>query len=114
MRTVLDIETDLKWTDIKVVGIYAEQGESIAVYSAEELEATLSRLGTTSLIMHNGVAFDLPRLYEIWGWKPRGLKALRQKSPLTSARSETSRLLTATCISQESSTTLPSAKTGSW
>ena len=76
MRTVLDIETDLKWTDIKVVGIYAEQGESIAVYSAEELEATLSRLGTTSLIMHNGVAFDLPRLYEIWGWKPRGLEII--------------------------------------
>lgn len=76
MRAVLDIETDLSWKTIKVVGIYDERGESIAVYSAEELNATLSRLGTTSLIMHNGVAFDLPRLYEIWGWEPRGLEII--------------------------------------
>jgi DNA polymerase I len=76
MRAVLDIETDLSWKTIKVVGIYDERGESIAVFSAEELNATLSRLGTTSLIMHNGVAFDLPRLYEIWGWEPRGLEII--------------------------------------
>ncbi len=76
MRAMLDIETDLSWKTIKVVGIYDERGESIAVYSAEELNATLSRLGTTSLIMHNGVAFDLPRLYEIWGWEPRGLEII--------------------------------------
>ena len=77
MKAVIDIETDLAWKDIKVVGIYApDSDESIAVYSAEELVATLERLGISSLIMHNGVGFDLPRLYEIWGWEPRSLEII--------------------------------------
>lgn len=77
MKAVIDIETDLAWRVIKVVGIYApDSDESIAVYSAEELVATLERLGISSLIMHNGVGFDLPRLYEIWGWEPRGFEII--------------------------------------
>ena len=72
-RTVIDIETNLSWTHIHLVGLYDESGESVACYSAEELNATLERLGTTSLIGHNAIGFDLPRLYEIWGWEPRGL-----------------------------------------
>ena len=75
-KCVLDIETDLAWSRIWVVGIYADTGESVAVYSPEELNATLTRLGCRSLIMHNGVGFDLPRLYEIWGWEPRGLEII--------------------------------------
>lgn len=76
MRVVLDIETDLSWSRMHLVGLYAESGESIACYNAEELNATLERLGATSLIGHNLVAFDLPRLYEIWGWEPRGLEII--------------------------------------
>ena len=72
-RTVIDIETNLSWTHIHLVGLYDESGESVACYSAEELNATLERLGTTSLIGHNAIGFDLPRLYEIWGWEPRGI-----------------------------------------
>ena len=76
MRVVLDIETNLAWNRIWLVGLYTETGESIACYSAEELEKTLGRLSCTKLIGHNLVGFDLPRLYEIWGWEPRGLEII--------------------------------------
>ena len=76
MKVVLDIETDLSWSRIWVVGLYAESGESIACYSAEELETTLGRISCDTLIGHNLIGFDLPRLYEIWGWTPRNLKII--------------------------------------
>lgn len=76
MRVVLDIETTLDWKHIHVVGLYAESGESVACYSAEELNATLGRLSCNTLIGHNLIGFDLPRLYEVWGWEPRDIEVV--------------------------------------
>jgi len=72
MQVVLDIETNLAWTQIWMVGLFfPDTGKSIVVYNKEELQEALGAEAET-LIGHNIINFDLPRLSELWGFNWRG------------------------------------------
>lgn len=62
---VLDIETTLDWKKIHLAGVYLpNSGKSIACFNATQLREALT--GISTLIGHNLIGFDLPRLEEIW------------------------------------------------
>lgn len=72
MQVVLDIETDLAWSQIWMVGLfYPDTGKSIVVFDKEALQEALGA-ETTTLIGHNIINFDLPRLSELWGFNWSG------------------------------------------
>ena len=62
---VLDIETNLAWDRIWMVGLfYPATSKSIVVWSKEELAAAL---GTDSILIgHNIINFDMPLLSSLW------------------------------------------------
>lgn len=65
MKCVLDIETDLAWQTIWMVGLYfPEQDRATYVTTVEELRRELKDV--TEIIGHNVIGFDLPRLVELW------------------------------------------------
>ena len=58
---VVDLETTLDWTKIHLAGVYLpNSGKSIACYNATQLKEAL--IGTSILIGHNLIGFDLRRL----------------------------------------------------
>lgn len=62
---VLDIETTLDWKKIHLAGVYLpNSGKSIACFNVTQLKEALT--GVSTLIGHNLIGFDLPRLEEIW------------------------------------------------
>jgi len=62
---VVDIETTLDWKKIHLAGVYLPtSGKSIACYNATQLKEALT--GVSTVIGHNLIGFDLPRLQEIW------------------------------------------------
>ena len=62
---VLDIETTLDWKTIHLAGVYLpNSGKSIACFNVTQLKEALT--GISTLIGHNLIGFDLPRLEEIW------------------------------------------------
>ena len=62
---VLDIETTLDWKKIHLAGVYLpNSGKSIACFNVTQLKEALT--GISTLIGHNLIGFDLPRLEEIW------------------------------------------------
>ena len=64
---VVDIETTLDWKRIHLAGVYLpDSGKSTACYNATQLQAALT--GVSTVIGHNLIGFDLPRLEEIWGF----------------------------------------------
>jgi DNA polymerase I len=65
MKAVLDIETTLDWKTIHLAGVFLpETGQSIACLSVAELRTALK--GVSTLIGHNIIGFDMPRLEEVW------------------------------------------------
>ena len=65
MQVVLDIETDLAWSQIWMVGLfYPDTGKSIVVFDKETLEKAL--LGVDTVIGHNIINFDLVQLDKLW------------------------------------------------
>lgn len=65
---VLDIETTLDWKTIHLAGVFLpNSGRSIACYNVTQLREALT--GISTLVGHNLIGFDLPRLEEIWDFK---------------------------------------------
>ena len=68
---VLDIETTLDWKTIHLAGVYLpNSGKSIACFNATQLKEALT--GVSTLIGHNLIGFDLPRLEEVWNYTWEG------------------------------------------
>lgn len=64
---VLDIETTLDWKKIHLAGVYLpNSGKSIACFNVTQLKEALT--GVSTLIGHNLIGFDLPRLEEVWNY----------------------------------------------
>ena len=64
---VLDIETTLDWKTIHLAGVYLpNSGKSIACFNVTQLKEALT--GVSTLIGHNLIGFDLPRLEEVWNY----------------------------------------------
>src|SRR6056300_1775556 len=65
---VLDIETTLDWKTIHLAGVFLpNSGRSIACYNVTQLREALT--GISTLVGHNLIGFDLPRLEEVWDFK---------------------------------------------
>ena len=63
---VVDIETNLAWNHIWCAGVVHEGGEHALATTPDQLVDALA--GVDTIIMHNGIGFDLPRLKEVWGF----------------------------------------------
>jgi DNA polymerase I-like protein with 3'-5' exonuclease and polymerase domains len=63
---VVDIETNLAWNHIWCAGVVHESGEHVLATTPDQLMDALA--GVDTIIMHNGIGFDMPRLKEVWGF----------------------------------------------
>jgi DNA polymerase I len=68
MKAVLDIETNLAHDTIWMAGVYIpDRNEAVSCTTSSALQEALR--GVDTIIGHNLVAFDLPVLERVWGWK---------------------------------------------
>ena len=71
MKAVLDIETNLAHDTIWMAGVYLpDRNEAVSCTTSSALRDALR--GVDTIIGHNLVAFDLPVLERVWGWKWSG------------------------------------------
>ena len=71
---IVDIETDLSWTQIWMAGIhYPALGRSTVTLNKQELREELSRNKTDTIVGHNLISFDLQRLSDIWKFNWTGV-----------------------------------------
>ena len=71
MKAVLDIETNLAHDTIWMAGVYLPgRNEAVSCTTSSALRDALR--GVDTIIGHNLVAFDLPVLERVWGWKWSG------------------------------------------
>jgi DNA polymerase I-like protein with 3'-5' exonuclease and polymerase domains len=71
MKAVVDIETNLAHNTIWMAGVYLpERNEAVSCTTSSELWDALR--GVDTIIGHNLLAFDLPVLERVWGWKWNG------------------------------------------
>ena len=71
MKAVVDIETNLAHNTIWMAGVYLpERNEAVSCTTSSELWGALR--GVDTIIGHNLLAFDLPVLERVWGWKWNG------------------------------------------
>jgi len=64
---MLDIETNLAWDTIWFAVVMYPSGDSIVCNTVEETHRALS--GIDCVIGHNLIAFDLPRMKEVWSFE---------------------------------------------
>ena len=64
---MLDIETNLAWDTIWFAVVMYPNGDSIVCNTVGETHRALS--GIDCVIGHNLIAFDLPRMKEVWGFE---------------------------------------------
>jgi len=71
MKAVVDIETNLAHDTIWMAGVYIpERSEAVSCTTSSALWEALR--GVDTIIGHNLLAFDLPVLERVWGWKWNG------------------------------------------
>jgi DNA polymerase-1 len=71
MKAVVDIETNLAHDTIWMAGVYIpERNEAVSCTTSSALWEALR--GVDTIIGHNLLAFDLPVLERVWGWKWNG------------------------------------------
>jgi len=71
MKAVVDIETNLAHDTIWMAGVYIpERNEAVSCTTSSALWDALR--GVDTIIGHNLLAFDLPVLERVWGWKWNG------------------------------------------
>jgi DNA polymerase I-like protein with 3'-5' exonuclease and polymerase domains len=71
MKAVVDIETNLAHDTIWMAGVYIpERNEAVSCTTSSALWDALR--GVDTIIGHNLLAFDLPVLESVWGWKWNG------------------------------------------
>ena len=71
MKAVMDIETNLAHDTIWMAGVYIpERNEAVSCTTSSALWEALR--GVDTIIGHNLLAFDLPVLERVWGWKWNG------------------------------------------
>lgn len=64
----LDIETDLSHSTIWMVSCYDPQTDTVEVFDkAAPLQRYLRQRRDYTLVMHNGIGFDIPVLQRVWG-----------------------------------------------